>query len=60
MAIEQPSVIMRECIAQLRHTADALDRMIKSTRAGSWSTNNVESMERERDAIYTLLGKYGL
>lgn len=54
------SATIRALAAQVRSTAEALDRMIKSTRAGSWSTNNVASMERERDNCYALLGRLGL
>lgn len=52
--------VIRTLAGQLRNVADELDRMIKSTHAGAWSTNNVSAMERERDAIYTLLGRHGL
>lgn len=58
--LDGKSEVIRSLAAQVRTTADALDRMIKSTRSGGWSTNNVDAMERERDACYALLGRLGL
>lgn len=46
--------------ARLRNTAERLDKMIRNTLVGGGSTENVDAMRAERDAIYALLGRLGL
>lgn len=44
-------------VAELRKTAQQLDRWILETKQGGWSTQHVEAMQKRADDIWALIGR---